>query len=126
MASRTEKMQDILRGLRGASPDIIGAAVVSIDGFIDASVLPSEVDEELVSGMAAAMLGVGERISSELMASVMEQVYVRSEKGYVVLNAVGADSVLVVLTTKDAKLGLVFIEVKRRCAELTKAIAASA
>jgi uncharacterized protein len=126
MASRTEKMQDILRGLRGASPDIIGAAVVSIDGFIVASVLPSEVDEELVSGMAAAMLGVGERISSELMASVMEQVYVRSEKGYVVLNAVGADSVLVVLTTKEAKLGLVFIEVKRRCAELTKAIAASA
>jgi hypothetical protein len=119
-------MQDILRGLRTASPDIIGAAVVSIDGFIVASVLPSEVDEELVSGMAAAMLGVGERISSELMASVMEQVYVRSEKGYVVLNAVGADSVLVVLTTKDAKLGLVFIEVKRRCAELAKAIAASA
>jgi predicted regulator of Ras-like GTPase activity (Roadblock/LC7/MglB family) len=126
MASRTEKMQDILRGLRGASPDIIGAAVVSIDGFIVASVLPSEVDEELVSGMAAAMLGVGERISSELMASTMEQVYVRSEKGYVVLNAVGSDSVLVVLTTKDAKLGLVFIEVKRRCQELAKAIAASA
>jgi uncharacterized protein len=126
MASRTEKMQDILRGLRSASPDIIGAAVVSIDGFIVASVLPSEVDEELVSGMAAAMLGVGERISSELMASTMEQVYVRSEKGYVVLNAVGADSVLVVLTTKDAKLGLVFIEVKRRCAELAKSIAASA
>jgi uncharacterized protein len=126
MASRTEKMQDILRGLRTASPDIIGAAVVSIDGFIVASVLPSEVDEELVSGMAAAMLGVGERISSELMSSVMEQVYVRSEKGYVVLNAVGSDSVLVVLTTKDAKLGLVFIEVKRRCAELGKAISASA
>ncbi len=126
MASRTEKIQDILRGFRTASPDIIGAAVVSIDGFIVASVLPSEVDEELVSGMAAAMLGVGERISSELMASTMEQVYVRSEKGYVVLNAVGADSVLVVLTSKDAKLGLVFIEVKRRCAELGKAVAAAA
>jgi len=124
MASQTEMIQDILRGLRGASPDIIGAAVVSIDGFIIASVLPSEVDEELVSGMAAAMLGVGERISSELMASTMEQVYVRSEKGYVVLNSAGADSVLVVLTTKDAKLGLVFIEVKRRCAELMKIIRA--
>lgn len=126
MASRTERMQDVLRGLRSATPDIIGAAVVSIDGFIIASVLPSEVDEELVSGMAAAMLGVGERISSELMSSIMEQVYVRSEKGYVVLNAVGADSVLVVLTTKEAKLGLVFIEIKRRCAELSKAIQAAA
>jgi predicted regulator of Ras-like GTPase activity (Roadblock/LC7/MglB family) len=122
MASRTERIQDVLRGLRAASPDIIGASVVSIDGFVIASVLPSEIDEELVSGMAAAMLGVGERISSELMGSAMEQTYVRGEKGYVVLNAVGGDSVLVVLTTKEAKLGLVFIELKRRCAELSQII----
>lgn len=122
MTSRTEKIQDVLRGLRSASPDIIGASLVSIDGFVIASVLPAEIDEELVSGMAAAMLGVGERISTELMGSTMEQTYVRSEKGYVVLNAVGGDAVLVVLTTKDAKLGLVFIELKRRCAELTKTL----
>lgn len=122
MASRTEKIQDVLRGLRAASPDIIGASMVSIDGFVIASVLPAEIDEELVSGMAAAMLGVGERISTELMGAAMEQTYVRSDKGYVVLNAVGADSVLVVLTTKDAKLGLVFIELKRRCAELAKIV----
>jgi predicted regulator of Ras-like GTPase activity (Roadblock/LC7/MglB family) len=119
-------MQDVLRALRGTSPDIIGAAVVSIDGFIVASVLPSEIDEELVSGMAAAMLGVAEKISSELMTSSMEQVYVRSEKGYVVINAVGSESVLVVLTTKEAKLGLVFIEVKRRCADLAKVAQAAA
>jgi predicted regulator of Ras-like GTPase activity (Roadblock/LC7/MglB family) len=122
MASRTERIQEVLRGLRSASPDIIGASVVSIDGFVIASVLPSEIDEELVSGMAAAMLGVGERISSELMGAMMEQTYVRSDKGYVVLNAVGQDSVLVVLTTKDAKLGLVFIELKRACSELAKAV----
>ncbi len=118
MASRVEQIQDVLRGLRQASPDIVGSAVVSIDGFVIASVLPSEIDEELVSGMAAAMLGVGERISSELMASKMEQTYVRSEKGYVILNAVGEESVLVVLTTKEAKLGLVFIDLRRRSKEL--------
>lgn len=122
MPSRTEQMQDVLRGLRQASPDIIGSAVVSIDGFVIASVLPSEIDEELVSGMAAAMLGVGERISSELMASRMEQTYVRSEKGYVILNAVGEESVLVVLTTKEAKLGLVFIDIRRRSNDLAKLI----
>jgi uncharacterized protein len=122
MATRTEKMQDVLRSLRTASPDIIGSAVVSIDGFVIASVLPNEIDDELVSGMAAAMLGVGERISTELMASSMEQVYVRSEKGYVILNAVGADAMLVVLTTSNAKLGLVFIDIKRKAGELAKAI----
>src|SRR5512142_997666 len=122
MSTRTERIQEVLRGFRTASPEVIGASVVSIEGFVIASVLPSEIDEELVSGMAAAMLGVGERISSELMGSVMEQTYVRSEKGYVVLNAVGPDAVLVLLTTKEAKLGLVFIELRRRCAELAKII----
>lgn len=122
MASRTEKMQDVLRGLRAASPEVVGSALVSIDGFIIASVLPSEIEEELVSGMAAAMLGVGERISSELMASRLEQTYVRSEKGYVILNAVGSEAVLVVLTTRQAKLGLVFIDVRRGSSELEKLI----
>jgi len=55
--------------------------------------------------MTAAMLGVGERISSELMHPPWNRSNVRSEKGYVVLNAVGPDSVLVVLTTRIRSSG---------------------
>lgn len=120
--SRVEKIQDILRSLRSVSPDIVGSAIVSTDGFIVASLLPSEVDEELVSGMAAALLGVGERIATELMGGSMEQTYVRGRLGYVLLNAVGSDALLIVLTTPDAKLGLVFLDVRRRVAELAKII----
>lgn len=122
MASRTEQILEILRGLRAASPDVIGSAVVSIDGFVIASVIPSEIDEELVAGMAAAAVGVGERISSELMASKLEQTFVRSEKGYVILDAVGQDAVLVVLTSKEAKLGLLFIDIRRKLADLERLI----
>ena len=122
VGSRVEKIQDILRSLRSVSPDIVGSAIVSTDGFIVASLLPSEVDEELVSGMAAALLGVGERIATELMGGSMEQTYVRGRLGYVLLNAVGTDALLVVLTTPDAKLGLVFLDVRRRVSELVKII----
>ena len=122
MATRTEKIQEVLRSLRMASPDIIGSAVVSVEGFIIASLLPSEIDEEVVSAMAAAMLGVSQRISTELMGASPDQTYVRSEKGYVILNAAGPDSILIVLTTADAKLGLVFLDIKRRVAELVRAL----
>jgi len=122
MATRTEKIAEVLRGLRSSSPDIIGAAVVSLEGFIIAAVAPSEIDEELVGGMAAALVGVGERISSELMRAPMEQTYVRSEKGYVILNAVGTDVVLVLLVTREAKLGLIFLELRRTIPELTRAL----
>jgi uncharacterized protein len=119
-ANRIERIQDVLRSLRAVSPDIVGSAMVSTDGFIIASLLPAEVDEELVSGMAAAMLGAGERIAGELMGGSLEQTYVRGKLGYVILNAVGPDALLIVLTTPDAKLGLVFLDVKRRVQELAK------
>ncbi len=118
--NRIERIQDVLRSLRAVSPDIVGSAMVSTDGFIIASLLPSEVDEELVSGMAAALLGVGERIAGELMGGGMEQTYVRGKLGYVILNAVGQEALLIVLTTPDAKLGLVFLDIKRRVHELAK------
>ena len=118
--NRIERIQDVLRSLRAVSPDIVGSAMVSTDGFIIASLLPSEVDEELVSGMAAAMLGAGERIAGELMGGSMEQTYVRGRLGYVILNAVGHEALLIVLTTPDAKLGLVFLDIKRRVQELGK------
>jgi hypothetical protein len=116
--SRVERIQNVLRTLRSVSPDIVGSAVVSTDGFIIASLLPSEVDEELVSGMAAGLLGVGERIAAELMGGAMEQTYVRGRLGYVILNAVGQEALLIVLTTPEAKLGLVFLDVRRRVQEL--------
>jgi uncharacterized protein len=120
--SRVERIQEILRNLRSVSPDIIGSAMVSTDGFVIASLLPNEIDEELVSGMAAALLGVGERIAAELMGGQMEQTYVRGKQGYVILNAVGAEALLIVLTTPDAKLGLVFLDIRRRVGELAKIV----
>jgi predicted regulator of Ras-like GTPase activity (Roadblock/LC7/MglB family) len=107
-----------LRSLRTSTPEIIGAVVVTMDGFVVSSVIPSEVDEELIGGMAAALLGVGERIAHDLMRDKMEQVYVRSPKGYVIINAITEQSALVLLVTRDAKLGLVFLELRRAIDEL--------
>ncbi len=122
MATRTEKINEVLRGLRVSSPDIIGAALVSLDGFLIASVAPTEIDEELVAGMSAALLGAGERISTQLMRAALRQIYVKSDKGYVILNAVGEETVLVLLVSEAAKLGLIFLELRRTVPALEKAI----
>jgi predicted regulator of Ras-like GTPase activity (Roadblock/LC7/MglB family) len=106
----------------GETPEIVGCAVIDIEGVITASALTRKVDEDLIGGMSSTMLGVGERISAELMDSDLEQVYVRSPNGYVILNAVGDQALLLVLATKRAKLGLVFMEIQRTVQELEKAI----
>lgn len=120
--SRSEMMVDRLRDLQASSPDIEASAVVSLDGLIIASALPQGAEEDRVSAMSAAMLSLGERIAMELGRGSLEQVYIKGEKGYVILMSVGEDAVLTALAREQAKLGLIFLDMRRAAADLSKII----
>jgi predicted regulator of Ras-like GTPase activity (Roadblock/LC7/MglB family) len=120
LATKSERINDVLRALQKSTPEIIGATLVSSEGFIVASVLPNEIDEDTVGGMSASLLGIGERIAKDLLDSQMEQTYVRSARGYIVVNACGPDAMVVLLVSREAKLGLVFLELKRTVSELSR------
>ncbi len=122
MRSRTEQMMARLRDLRVSTPDIEASAVVSVDGLIIVSDLPADVEEDRVSAMSAAMLSLGERIASELGRGNLDQVYIRGNGGYVILMSVGQDAVLTVLARQDAKLGLVFLDMRRAASDLAHVI----
>lgn len=120
--SRTEQMIERLRDLQVSSPAVEAAAVVSVDGLSMASSLPAGVEEDRVAAMSAAMLSLGERIASELGRGSLEQVYIKGQKGYVILMAVGEEAVLTVLAREDAKLGLVFLDMGRAVSDLEKLV----
>ena len=115
-------MVDRLRELQASSPDIEASAVVSIDGLTIASALPQGVEEDRVSAMSAAMLSLGERIANELGRGTLHQVYIKGEKGYVVLMSIGKDAVLTALAREQAKLGLIFLDIRRASEDLSKLI----
>lgn len=48
--------------------------------------------------------------------------YVKGEHGYVVLMACGENAVLTTLAREDAKLGLVFLDMKRTAEEVAKVV----
>jgi len=122
MASRTESMTKILKELQKGTPDIEASAIVSVDGLIMASALPQDVEEDRVAAMSAAMLSMGERTAQELNRGKLDQVFIRGVDGYVLLMNAGEDAVLTALVTKDAKLGLVFLDMKRAVDELEKLV----
>jgi len=107
-----------LRDLQVSTPDIEASAVVSIDGLSIASSLPGGIEEDRVSAMSAAMLSLGERIAQEMGRGALTQVYVKGERGFVILTAIGEEAVLTVLAREDAKLGLVFFDMKRAADDL--------
>jgi hypothetical protein len=120
--SRTEQLVERLRDLQASSGDVEAAAIVSVDGLSMASSLPADIEEDRVSAMSAAMLSLGERISSELGRGELEQVMVKGENGYVILTSVGEEAVLTVLARKDAKLGLIFLDINRSVEALSKLV----
>ena len=118
--SRTDQMVERLRDLQVNTEAVEAAAIVSVDGLSMASSMPADVEEDRVAAMSAAMLSLGERIASELGRGTLDQVYIKGEKGFVILMAVGEEAVLTVLANEDAKLGLVFLEMKRAVTDLEK------
>lgn len=120
--SRSQTMYNLLRELQHASPDIEASAVVSVDGLSIASALPQDVEEDRVSAMSAAMLSLGDRISSELGRGALNQVYVKGNEGYVILMSIGEEAVLTALANNRAKLGLILLDMRRTAEELEKLI----
>jgi uncharacterized protein len=120
--SRADQMVERLRTMQAAAPDIEASAIVSVDGLIMASALQQGVEEDRVSAMSAAMLSLGERISSELGRAGLEQVYIKGNAGSIVLTSVGDEAVLTALARHDAKLGLIFLEMRRAAEDLVKLV----
>ncbi|MEL6343705.1 MAG: roadblock/LC7 domain-containing protein [Myxococcota bacterium] len=117
--SRAQKLNKLIRDLSTTTPDIEALALVDNDGLMMASSLPQDVEEDSVAAMSAALLGLSERIVGELGRGSFEQVMIRGDDGYGILTRCGPDAVLTVLTSKRAKLGLIFLDTKRAARELS-------
>ena len=89
---RTDMFQQVLEELKGSSADVEASALISTDGLMIASALPAGMDEDRVGAMSAALLSLG------------------------------TEAVLTVLAKQNAKLGLLFLDIKRAAEALSKLI----
>jgi len=120
--ARVDELNKILRTLQSGTPDIEAGALISEDGLIIASALPQHIEEVRVAGMSSTLLSLGSRAARELERGNLEQVLIRGEKGYVIMVGAAAGTLLLVLTTKEAKLGLVFLDVGRAVEQVKKVL----
>lgn len=110
---RADMLTSVLTDLNGTSADIEASGIISTDGLMIAAVLPAGMDEDRVGAMSSAMLSLGDRTARELGRSTLEQVLVKGDRGYVLMTYAGEEAVLTVLAKPNAKLGLIFLDVKR-------------
>lgn len=119
---RTNDFQQILEDLNSSSADVEASALISNDGLMIASALPSGVDEDRVGAMSAALLSLGDRAGKELARGDIDRIMIQGEKGYVIMTSSGEEAVLTIMAKPNAKLGLIFLDIKRAAEALSKLI----
>ena len=122
MEPTTDTLDDILKKLLAAIPEVKAAAIVSAEGLPIASALPQGVDETRIAAMTAALLSLSERAVIEMEKGEFDQLYVKGTEGYLLVLQAGPNAVLTVSTTKDVRLGLIFLDCRRTCEKIAMLI----
>lgn len=120
--NRVEEINGILRGFQAGCPDVEASALISEDGLMIASALPQHVEEARAAGMSATMISLGTRAATELERGEVEEIVVKGNDGYAVLVSAGLGTLLLALATKNAKLGLVFLDMRRSAEKLRRVL----
>ena len=108
-----EELIALLREMQANNGEIEAGAIVSVQGLPIASQLPHDANEGIVSAMAAALLSVSVRACEELGRGIMKRLIVEGDAGMFVCQASGMNSILTVLTSAEAKLGMVYLDLEK-------------
>ena len=115
-----KRLSYILKKLLKAIPEVKAAAIVSAEGLPIASALPQGVDETKIAAMTAALLSLAERSVMEMEKGELDQIYIKGTEGYLLALQCGPKAILTISTTKDVRLGLIFLDCKRTCEKIAK------
>ena len=120
MESINAELMECINELRFRSIGIVDVAVVSLEGLPLVSLVLERIEETRFAAMTAAMLSLGERVSTELNKGLLKKIFVEGEHGYIVSMQAGENAVLTVSATTDTKLGLLFLDMQRSTEKIAK------
>ncbi len=120
--STPDSLDDLLKKLLAAIPEVKAAAIVSAEGLPIASALPREVDETRIAAMTAALLSLSERAIIEMQKGDFDQLYIKGSDGYLLVLQAGPNAVLTVSADKDVRLGLILLDCRRTCEKIAQLI----
>jgi len=120
--SRSETLNKVLRELQTASPDVEASALISEDGLMVSSALPQGMEEARVGAMSATLLNLGTRASTELRRGALREVLIRGDDGYACMLSAGSGTLLLAVTTAQAKLGLLFLDMRRAVEKIRRVL----
>lgn len=117
--SKKDKLMGILKKLSSVG-DVAGSAIVTRDGLLMASDLPSDIDAETFAAMSATMIGAAETAVGELKKGTVERVTAEGKEIKLLTKGAASSAVLVSMVKANANLGLVLVEMGKASDKIEK------
>ena len=127
---RVNQIEDVLRGLHESVQGLQGTVVISLDGFVVASHVPSvngrrrrgdaATDSPQVAAMAASIVSISDKVLAQLQRGSMHRVLIDGSDGGIVVVPAGPDAAIAVMVGHDAKLGLVMLALERSAEQVRR------
>jgi predicted regulator of Ras-like GTPase activity (Roadblock/LC7/MglB family) len=103
-----DSLDDLLKKLLAAIPEVKAAAIVSSEGLPIFSTLPGDIDETKIAAMISVLWSLANGAITEIQNGDFEQLYIKSSKGYLLIRQLTPDAILIVSADKDVRLGPFF------------------
>ena len=118
--SKKKRLDNVLKNLEGRVKDVKGSAIVTRDGLIVSSRLPTDVDLNAFGGFSASFFGAAETAIYELKNVPLYDVYIETDEVKVIAVEAGEYAFLVTLVKLNANTGFVLMEMKNSANEIKK------
>ena len=118
-----DPMKAIMEVLREAQinvPELQGVAIISTDGLPMASSIDAKISEGELAALASSMLAIGANAIENLKKGGLDSLYVKAERGFILLRHSGPLAVVVFITKEEARLGPLMLELKRTADKFEK------
>jgi len=99
---------------------VYASALITIDGFPLVTAMHNYVDEMIISASSASILALGERTTEEFRQGKLKRIVIEGKKGMTIINGLNKELFLIALAPIDARLGILFLEIKETRARIKK------
>ncbi|MCZ7357520.1 MAG: roadblock/LC7 domain-containing protein [Candidatus Methanoperedens sp.] len=113
MATKAELYLHLLQELKKSSNDILSTAIVTNDGLVMSSASSNGIDNETFAAYGAATFRYAGETMEELSKETNDTLLCESKNHRVMIIRSGDDALLVVMTGKNAQMGLVLFEMQK-------------
>jgi len=120
MAIDTHQLNDLIQSFVTNTLHVQGAALVTAEGLPVVSTLPPGLEESRAAAMAAAVVGIGDRIGEELQRGATQHILLEGAQGYSILTFCTTETLFLVLASSEVKQGVLMLEIQRMIARIAQ------